>query len=116
MVLAACGSASQETPTNMPEPTDPPEPTATATGSAETELLPQPSVTNTPQATLTEIPTETLLPLQIKFTPYENNPIVKTGDLGEWDYYRVMGGLVVLIDEIFRLFYSGWGVGTNGIG
>jgi hypothetical protein len=107
MVLAVCGSASQETPPNLPEPIDPPEPTATPTKLVDTDLPPQPSATNTPQATPTVIPTNTPPLLQINFTPYENNSIVKTGDFCEWDYYRVMGDLVVLTDDTFHLFYDG---------
>jgi hypothetical protein len=62
------------------------------------------------------IPTDTPPALQIDFTAFENNPIMITGDRGEWDYYRATGGRVVLIDDTFHLFYGGWGEGTSGIG
>ena len=116
VVLTACGSAAQETKITVPEPTIPPIPTLTATELIETELPPHPSATITMEPTLTVLPTDTPPALQINFTPSENNPIVSTGNSGEWDYYRAFGARVVLIEDTFHLFYGGWGEETNGIG
>ena len=127
--LIGCGT-SQATPTTLPEattlseptqappePTEtPPEPTATQVQPTPTELPPQPTLTNTTQPTPTLVPTETQIPIQIDFTPYENNPVLTRGASGEWDYYRVWTGTVVHVDDLFHMFYTGRGEGITGIG
>ena len=114
--LVACSGAAESPPTALPEPTTPPEPTATPTELVETELLPSPASTDTPQATPTQIPTDTPLPIQLNFTPYENNPILKKGASGEWDWWEVWDSKVVLIDDVFHMFYTGKVEDSIGIG
>jgi predicted GH43/DUF377 family glycosyl hydrolase len=100
-----------------PEPTEtPPEPTATHVQPTATEPPPQPTPTNTTQPTPTLVPTETQIPIQVDFTPYENNPILTRGESGEWDYFRVWAGNVVNINNVFHMFYTGKGEDTTGIG
>jgi hypothetical protein len=44
----------------------------------------------------------------LKFTAYENNPILGPGEQGEWDEIAVLVPSVLRHDNIFYLFYSGW--------
>lgn len=115
-VIAGCSSATQEPLTTAQEPTNSPQPTAAATESTATEQPPEPTATNTLEPTPSEIPTETALPPLFSFTVFENNPILKSGDNGEWDYFNLFGGRVVLVDDTFHLFYGGRGEGISGIG
>jgi len=118
ILLVACSGAAESPPTALPEPTTPPEPTSTPTELVATEIppSPSPSPSDTPPATPTQIPTETPLPIQLNFTWYENNPILEKGASGEWDYWRVWDGKVVLIDDVYHMFYTGMAEDSVGIG
>lgn len=50
---------------------------------------------------------EGLLPNKVELTPYEGNPVLEKGEVGEWDSGYVFGGAVVYHDGLFHMFYSG---------
>jgi hypothetical protein len=92
LLIAACSEAA--TPTFEPTETAVPTPTGTPT--------PAP-----PTATSTVEPTATPLPIQINFTPSEDNPILEKGSTGEWDNKKVNLGYVVEKDGLYHMFFSG---------
>jgi hypothetical protein len=47
-------------------------------------------------------------PAPLKFTGYENNPVLGPGKPGEWDELAVLIPSGLRHDNIFYLFYSGW--------
>lgn len=116
IVLVACSTSTQVTQTQLPDDITPPGPSITPTELLATELPPPPAQTSTPQPTSTQIPTETLFPIEFNFTWYENNPILSSGDQGEWDVNQVLEGKVLYVDDVFHMFYTGLGVNSVGIG
>lgn len=116
--LVACSTVTESPPTALPEPTTPPEPTATPTELVATEIPPSPTPvpTDTPPATPTQIPTVTSPPIQFNFTWHEGDPILNRGDKDEWDYLGGKEPRVVLIDDVFHMFYTGVSENTIGIG
>lgn len=116
VILVACSTAGQATQTQAPEPTSTPESATTPTELVETELPPSPVPTNTQQLVPTEIPFDMSQPIQLDFTWYENNPVLNKGSSGEWDSRRLMEGKVVLVDELFHMFYTAVSSDSFGIG
>lgn len=47
------------------------------------------------------------LPTRVEFVPYGDNPVLRKGDVGEWDSGYVFGGAVIYHDGLFHMFYSG---------
>jgi len=121
IVLVACSGAAESQPTSLPEAIIPtstalsvsPEPTATLTEVVETEL---PSPTDTPPGTPTQIPTETPLPIQFNLTWYEDNPILQKETSIACNYYCIWDSEVVLIDDVFHMFYTFTGEDSVSIG
>ncbi len=46
--------------------------------------------------------------IMVNLTPYENNPVLTTGELGEWDSGGVGTARVVFVDGLFHMFYIGF--------
>jgi hypothetical protein len=116
--LVACSETTELSPTERLKPTTPLEPTATPTKLVATEIPPSPSPVPTDRApaTPTQRPTDTPLPILFNFTWYENNPILSKGDSGEWDNIRILEGKIVLIDDVFHMFYTGIDACSAAIG
>ena len=47
-------------------------------------------------------------PAPLKFTAYENNPILGPGEPGEWDELVVLIPSALRHENVFYLFFSGW--------
>jgi hypothetical protein len=116
MVLVACSTAGEAKQTKAPEPISTPEPAATATELIETELPPSPLPMDTQQAAPTDFPFDMSQPVQLDFTWCENNPTLNKGAGKEWDSKRVLEGKVLLVDELFHMFYTGLVADSVGIG
>ena len=115
LIMVSCSAAVDSPPTILPDSTTPPEPTPTPIEEIDTEIPASPSPSPT-IPTPTQIPTETPLPIQFEFTWYENNPILNVGASGDWDNWRVWDGKVILIDDVFHMFYVGNAEESSGIG
>lgn len=116
IVLVACTTVGEATQIQATEPTSIPETLAIPTELIETEIPPTPIPTDTQQAVPTEIPFDMSQPIQLEFAWYKNNPVLNKGSSGEWDSRKVMEGKVVLVDEVFHIFYTGTGSDSFGIG